>query len=490
MLGFQMNRLKMMLWVAALSVAVVGNAYARAQSPAKKIQPQVIKPVSETVATPALLGKTKAAADLVLKNAGLKMGKTRYAATGRVKPGRVVKQQPRAKTIVAKGSAVDIWLLRKAPEAAKQVQKTAQALPNARIFPSNKTLFMEFPRKVGPIVISDDRGNVLQKFNGGRRFNITPSLMKTKAGQIFVSPQPPSGGVPRRLDVREDLYRRAYRLDDHHSLYRRFLVIDDDSTIDRHEPANNTITGAPLLSAGYFSGQVGGDDATDYLKATATSGGVGTLVQVEVKSGSVQLHYYYPNRSRIDGYTDKFWIALAPGTTFYFQVSPTGAASTDYRISVSKKRLTDAYEANDTFAQAKVLGTGRTFLGNVINGSSNHVGVSDFFQFNVPAPQNLRIQVTHAGLASGNQVEISLYNRNNTHVTSQTGNAGGCTLNHDLRPAWPHPDEHPVFPAGQWRVEVRTPTAGGGYPEAYGNGDPPACYTSPTGYSLSITVLP
>jgi hypothetical protein len=490
MTGFKCIRKKLIVVASVLSVVVAGRAYGQTHPPAKVGKPLVTKTLSATVATPALIGKTKAAAEVALKKAGLKMGTALYTSTGKGKPGTVVKQQPAAKTRAAKGSAVTIWLLGNAPDGAQPAQGDAASGLKPKLVARGKTLFMEFAQNMRNVTVFDANGKILQQFKSGRRFDITPSLVKTKAGLIKVTGEPQSGGVQKRRGPSDPPDCMEIPLYDFRHFYQRWVEIEDDRTIDRHEPANNSIAGAPLVSAGYYSGEVGGGDATDYLKATAGVSGVGTLIQVEVKSGAVELHYYYPNRVRIDGNTNKFWIALAPGTTFYFQVSPTGAAATDYRIRISKKRLDDAYEVNDTFAQAKVFGAGRAFLGNVINSSSLHVGVSDFYKINVPEPQNLRIVVTNAGLATGNQVQISLYNAHNTLDISGTGGANSCTLERDLRLEWPRPDEHPVFPAGQWRIEVRTPTATAGYPAAYGNGDPPNCYTQPAGYTLTVTVRP
>ena len=97
------------------------------------------QPAAAKVVTPSLIGKTKTAVDLALKKAGLKLGKIRYATTGKGKPNTVVKQQPVAKTNVARGSAVDIWLLRKASPTVQKVEKTVSALPKARIYARQKT---------------------------------------------------------------------------------------------------------------------------------------------------------------------------------------------------------------------------------------------------------------------------------------------------------------------------------------------------------------
>ena len=450
---------------------------------------KTVQPVSKTIPAPDLIGKTRNESEATLIKFGLKIGTVQVTPSGQGKPGTVVKQQPAAKIAVAPGSAVNLWILAAPAVLTKPVPNVTPIQP--KINPRQKSLFLEFPEEVTNVVLFDAKGLQLQRFAGGRDFDITESLLKTKAGLIQVEFEPKSGGnvpdpVPRQ-GSRPD--RVPFDLGRYRNLAVASFTIEDDSTIDRHEPANNAITGAVQITAGYYSGEVGGGDAADYCKVTANHSGFGTLIQIEVKSGSVTLGLYDPTRAYLDSNNRKIWIALRPDTTFYFQVSPSGAAAGAYRLAISKNTLTDAYEANDSFSQAKTFGAGRAFLANVVNSTGQHVGIKDFYKFNVPEPQNLRLEVTGAGLASGDQVTLSLYDANGTLVTSNTGNTAGGTLAYDLRPVWSG-STWPPFPAGDWRVEVATPTAGAGSPKAYGTGDPPVCYTQVAGYGLTISVLP
>lgn len=434
---------------------------------------------------------------MILTKAGLKAGAVIVVHQGAGKPGTIIQQQPLAKAAVAPGSMVQLWVLN--PPAAQTGPGMMKPGPLSQ--PSFKptlrseqdALFLDFPQDVFDVEILDAKGTLLQNFAKGRKFDITKSLEMTKAGRIFVAfKNRPGGGVPKAVPMRGSLPPDAipYELARYHDFrVERYIY---SRTIEDAEPGNNAIGTAPSLDSlgGRYEGRVGGDDAADYAKLTTGAGGFGTLVEVEVISGSVNLFLYDPVRTHLTESTTKVWIALKPNTTMYFQIAPTGAASTSYRVKVKTTQLVDVYEANDTFAQAKVFGAGRAFLGNVINSMGQHVGISDYFTWSVPEPQNLRVEVSGVGLAAGQQVQISLYDRNGSHVTSNTGNANSCTLNHDLRPEWPRPDEHPVFPAGTWRIEVRTPTAGAGSPSAYGTGTPPSCYTSISGYSLTVSVLP
>jgi hypothetical protein len=450
-----------------------------------------VQPAPKKISTPDLIGKTREEAETALIKVGLKPGTVLTTQTGKGKPGTIVQQQPAAKTAVAPGSAVNFWILGAPAALTKPGQKAATPI-QPKIQPKQKLLFLEFPEEVVNVAVFDAKGALLQRFAGGRSFDITESLIKSKAGKILVEFEPRSGGsvpepVPQRGTIPPD--RMPFDLARYRNLAAASFTIEDDTTIERHESANNAITGAVQVTAGYYSGEVGGSDASDYCKVTANHSGFGTLIQIEVKSGSVTLGLYDPTRAYLDANNRKIWIALRPDTTFYFQVSSTGVAAGAYRLAISKNTLTDAYEANDSFSQAKTFGAGRAFLANVIDSTGHHVGIKDFYKFRVPEPQNLRLEVTNAGLAGGDQVTLSLYDANGEHVTSNTGNAAGCVLAYDLRPVWSG-STWPPFPAGDWRIEVSTPTAGAGSPKAYGTGDPPVCYTQAIGYTLTNAVLP
>ena len=175
-------------------------------------------------------------------------------------------------------------------------------------------------------------------------------------------------------------------------------------------------------------------------------------------------------------------------------MSPTGSASGAYRIRIRKNRLNDTCEANDSVAQARTYGAGQVFLGNVINSSGNPVGFNDYYTLHIDEPKHVRIAVANAGLASGEQVTVSLYDANHTLVASEyySGNANGCTLTHDLRADWAGVD-YPPFPGGDWHILISdsgTNSSGGGSPSAYGLGDPPAAYTRTDGYTISMTLTP
>jgi len=462
------------------------------KSPVPSVQAPRTIPKAALVKTPDLIGKTKGSAELVLKQNGLKMGRIRNTPIGKGKPGMVVKQHPGALTPVARGNAVDLWIMTKAGIGLQKYGPSAQAQPQPRFYARRKQLFMELPETVHKVVVFDDKGKVLQQFNRGRRFDITESLIKTNGGSIYLGIAPdPGSAVPMRWDPRD---RAPYDLARYRNLARGWIVREDETSMGRSEPANNSIGGAPLLSAGVVEGAVGGDDAEDFGKVTVSGDGTGTLVQVEVISGSVQLDLYDPTQRSVDGGASKIWIALAPSTTFYFRVSPNGFTATDYRIRISKNRLNDVYETNDSFPQAKTFGAGQAFLGNVINSSGAHLGFNDFYKVRIAEPKNVRIAVANIGLASGKRVTIALYDATNTLVTSEydDGSADGCVLEYDLRPDWAGVD-YPPFPNGDWRIlisEQASNTSGVGSPSAYGLGDPPAAYTRASGYSMTTTLTP
>lgn len=364
--------------------------------------------------------------------------------------------------------------------------------PKPRFQARDKKLFMEFPKTVQKVTVYNQKGTVLQKFGKGRAFDITKSLMQVKAGTIVLGISPtPGTPVPMRWDPRD---RIPYELSHHRALARNYIFPEDSTTIESHEPANNNISGAPLLGAGYAEGEVGGDDAMDYIRISSLGDGTGTLVKVEVVSGSVELDLYGPTRTYLDGRDRKVWIALAQGASCYVAIQPTGYTSTDYRISISKRLLNDAYEANDNRTQAKTFGVGKAFLGNVINSGGHHVGFNDFYKVRINDPKSVRVNVSNVGLVSGKRVTVSLYEPGGTHVSTENyaGNTSGCTFNYDLRPDWDDPSYPVPFPAGDWVIlvsEYSSNESGIGSPAAYGRGNPPQAYTR-ADYDMTVTLTP
>jgi len=470
------------------------------KAPDKKvpsIQPRVKPTEARAVkaSVPGVIGQTKADAENALAKAGFRIGILQNTPIGKGRPGTVIRQRPAANVPAAKGSAVNIWILTKngmglqppGPPVGSQDQ------PQPRFQTNHKKLLMTFPGTVPGVVVYDSKGQVLQKFDSGRQFDITESLRKTNGGTIYldIAPKPGTTAVPMRWDRRD---RIPYNLARYRDLvYERIVPVDDRAMADS-EPGNDAIGGAARLGVGYVNGEVGGDDATDFGRVTALAAGTGTLVQVEVVSGSVELYLYGPTRTYLDGGDRNVWIALAPSTDFYFEVRPTGFTSTAYRVRISKRQLNDAYEANDSHAQAKIFSTGRAFLGNVINGSGAHVGFNDYYKIRLDEPKNVRINVAHTGLAAGKRVTVSLYDPHGTLVSSaySTGNANGCIFNYDLRPDWDDPSYPVPFPAGDWRIlvsEYSSNTSGIGSPAAYGLGNPPAAYTR-TDHWMTTTLTP
>jgi PASTA domain len=470
-------------------------------APAKtiqSIQPQIktTEALAVKASVPGVIGQTQTDAAKVLVKAGFRMGMVQHTSIGKGRPGTVVKQSPGAKVLATKGSAVNIWILTN--KGGVGLQRTgqpdgSQGQPQPRFQASNKKLIMTFPDTVPGVIVYDSKGQVLQTFGRGRQFDITESLRKTNGGNIYlgITPKPGPTAVPMRWDPRD---RIPYNLGHYRDLTHARIIPTDDRTMADSEPGNDTIGGAARLGVGYVNGEVGGDDATDFGRVTALAAGTGTLVRVEVVSGSVELYLYGPTRTYLDGGDRSVWIALAPSTNFFFEVQPTGSTSTTYRIRISKRQLNDAYEVNDSHAQAKTFSTGRAFLGNVINSSGAHVGFNDFYKIRIDEPKNVRINVSNAGLASGKRVTVSLFDPNGTLVSSEysAGNANGCIFNHDLRPDWDDPSYPVPFPAGDWRIlvsEYSSNTSGIGSPAAYGLGVPPVAYTG-TDHWMTTTLTP
>lgn len=470
------------------------------KAPAKSVQsmqPRVptTKALAVNAPVPEVIGKTRTDAEKILVKAGFRIRMVQQSLAGKGRPGTVIKQNPSANTPAAKGSAVDIWVMASGSVGLQRPGQSAgtQEQPQPRFQAGNKKLLMTFAATVPGVIVYDSKGKVLQTFGRGRQFDITESLRKTNGGRVYldITPRPGPTAVPMRWTPQD---RIPYNLARYAGLMHERIVPVDERTMADSEPGNNAISGAARLDFGYVNGEVGGDDAADFGQVTALAAGTGTLVQVEVVSGSAELYLYGPTRSYLDGGHRKVWIALAPSTRFYFEVRPTGSTSTAYRLRISKRQLNDACEANDSLAQAKTFSTGRAFLGNVITSSGAHVGFNDYYKIRIDEPKNVSINVSNAGLASGKRVTVSLYDPHGTLVSAEysAGNADGCVFTYDLRPDWDDPSYPVPFPAGDWRIlvsEYSSNASGIGSPAAYGLGGPPRAYTR-TDHGMTTALTP
>jgi hypothetical protein len=236
-------------------------------------QTATAKKTTKRVVIPNLVGKTKTAAESVLKTIGLKIGNIHYTTGGKAKPGTVVTQSPAARVKASKGSRVDIWILMKKAVRKPETSKKSHLALSPNLHKKGQRLFLEFPAEVRNVEIYSARGRVIQRFKCGRRFDITQSLKKIRTGRIRVGFVPKSGGIPKPPPPTQDRRIYAdYRLDRYRDLADASMFLTDSSTIEDGEPANNTIHGATTVTAGRYSGEVGATDADDYLKLTTGAG--------------------------------------------------------------------------------------------------------------------------------------------------------------------------------------------------------------------------
>jgi hypothetical protein len=193
-------------------LSLVLGAYGQTKTPITGAKPSPVQSVKSPQKTPApqlgpvpnIIGKSKAEADLILKMSGFLTGKVQTTPMGKGLPGTVVKQHPAANTPVAKGSAVDIWIITKGGTTLQIPASSAATTPQPTFHARGKQLFMEFPQNVHKVIVFDAQGNVLQEFKNGRRFDITKSLIKTNAGSIYLGIAPsPGSPVPLRWDPRD-----------------------------------------------------------------------------------------------------------------------------------------------------------------------------------------------------------------------------------------------------------------------------------------------
>jgi hypothetical protein len=491
--------LGLVLGVLVVQQAVAGDAGTGSG------EPMVIAARRDTTqaVVPSLIGKDKAQTEKALAEAGLELGTVQFTTSARGKPGTVVQQKPRAKSTVAKGSAVNVVVLLR-----------AAATVSPKIVQRGEKVFMEFPDTVKDVTISDQKGNKLQQFNTGRRFEITESAVVTKAGRITVKwkspppaklylPWPPLGGTAGDIDhtanfdsshyVNEDIFRQVSHLEqvveqtqaDESALA---LMTPDTTTIENGEPANNDISGAVQISAsGFYSGTVGGDDPQDYVKIIMGPHQAGTLVSASVYSGSVKLSHSYPLELVED--VDALWFAAAPGETYRIVIEPTTAGETPYTIAISIKPVYDVHEPNNDFQSATPI-----TLGNPINGcfceafelggaQSSLINEEDWYKIHLPTPQKIRIHISSVGLGSG-KATLRLYSPDNALFKSATGTNNEAELVVDFpsmfnQSEWQSQGYHNCC----WRIKVDS--TANLFP--WGEGVPPDNYKP---YQLVVTAIP
>ncbi len=356
-----------------------------------------------------------------------------------------------------------------------------------RMVRQNKRAILKFPEAVKNLVIRDDKGKLIQKFDKGMQFDITKSIKDGKGKELKLtymladSPHVKPGKRPGNLVPFEgEITFLLSTVVMHRSI---FETLRD---LDRGEPANNDINGALNTISGNLTGTVGGDDPADYFYIRTSPSGYGTYFRISRVRGDINLHLYDPGKRYLDWDRDSVWIAVEPNTTFYVQVEPASASSAEYEVDVEIKPLFDAMEPNDSFAAAKAHTTaGNKILCNLFSRTGAYVGIKDYYKFNLTQEKLIRVNIANAGLESGRSISISLYDKDNVHHTTETGSAGSATLEYDLR--GDYDSSWPQFPAGEWRILVTTHSESNARP--YGTGTGPGCYTNAAGYSLDLDLI-
>lgn len=478
-----------------------------AHGKAQKTTSSSAKPIKQgkkNVRTPNLYGKTKSQVDSILKKRGLKTGNIYPVNKGKGKPGTVVRQFPKANTVVIKGSRINIWI-KKSMAGLTRTKKSAYPAHRRtkpikpKLFKKNNKLYMDFPHDIRKLLIYAKNGKLLQQFKKGRRFDVTTSYKMSKGNKIKVVFRPgrnfkyggPQRGVPEGSPREYESYTLWF---DWGSMWLDLFT--DSEVIDTGEPNNDIGSATDLgINPGMFSGNVEYySDRYDWLKFSAGSGGTGTLITVRRVSGDVVLHLAKPNRSNLLYDHNKVWVALKPNVPFYIGVEAGAISSgtTPYRIEFTTKTLNDPHEPNDIFDTAVDITRsvpGRISAGHLMNlmdRTGAVTGVWDYFKFNLREPVNIRVRVNNAGLPPRNYLLFYLYDpfRENIENTEGSSARDSDELTLDMRTYY---TEYNPFDPGYWRVGV-TESHAHLSPSPYGTGDPPGCYSG-SGYSLSIEFL-
>jgi|GEM_PF-1963429 len=458
------------------------------------------------VLAPNLIGKTRAQAERDLTKAGLKPGKVLFQKSGKGQPYTVVKQIPTARKRVPVGSKVDLWILRAQASPKTGIHKISTAKRPPRIVQRGKKVYLEFSSPVQNVTIKDKKGRRLQHFNKGSRFDITTSAVKVKAQKINIayqfvpskgSPPPPPSPVTHTIDLSHSQYgidlsaiestKKVEKAVKPGKDIPRFDV--NDTAIESAEPGNNSISGAPLVTHGLYSGEVGGsNDGQDYIRVTAGAGGFGTLISTAVFNGDVHAALWNPQGNFVTGFSQTVYIAIEPNVSVYFSVTPKTAGGTKpYTISVYTKTLVDDNEPNGFYWNATALNvtweiplTG--MLVNVEDASGGSKVDFDFFKIYLNTRRKIRITVKNVELPGAGGFDLYVYEPNNMNnwVVHDWG-TGQITLDVDLTTLYTSSN----FPSGNWIVYLKPRT----WPKTHDKVTAPKCYRS-AGYEIRGSIVP
>ncbi|MEN2985044.1 MAG: hypothetical protein ABDH16_00025 [Thermodesulfovibrionaceae bacterium] len=260
---------------------------------------------------------------------------------------------------------------------------------------------------------------------------------------------------------------------------------------DQYEP-NNDLYHSKLINPGRYSGTVGGlDDPSDFFIIKVPSSSIfGYLVTFEITFGDAQVFIYSQNKTYLDGYRKKAWVALKPDLNVYVEVRSTTQNKTDYNLDVTIREIRDEFEPNDTYIQAKFRNEGNFWghLCNVLDHNDDSVGVNDWYSFPLNQPKKLKIEVRNAGLPVTDRVFIYLYEPDAVSLVASTESNWGTSERATLIVDLPSFYAGYTFPVGNWKILVTNYAAGAsGYPLPFGVDNPPQSYYRK--YDLIISEL-
>lgn len=465
---------------------------------------------ADHVSVPDLAGKTVAEAEKELKNTGLGIGKVRYTIAGNGKNGTIVRQKPSPNAKAAKGSEVDLWIVRTKSTAESRVSenktfKTSpkNLRPSPKIIQQGDQVFMEFSDTVWDVTISDTRGNRLQQFKKGKRFDITESARETKAGRIRVtfktspddkvnvpSPSPPPGNtgvdITHTADIDFSRYINTSALEKKHmktetkEVLKDFIIPVDNTLIESNEPINNNVYVTLPLHNGLkaYSGEVGGpNDPIDLLAYTSGPHQHGSIITVQVTSGNVTITLYdpIPQADPLLENENDFWIALPQNRKLYFSVQPTGVGNAPYTILISRIDIVNPFESQQTWNNPGPINLGQEKTG-ALSPRFRGIDHEDWFIIQNLQNQRLRVTVTNAHLPLNDRVEISIVDPNS--ITFDPDKVTGTNNEAILETTFQYTDTWKI------RVSLKLPAVSGGF----GTGAIPQCFRKP--YKIRVEAIP
>jgi hypothetical protein len=205
----------------ALTALSANKVVPQSQTIIKNTQSTKVTPKTKTkIRVPNLMKVAEPQAKKIIKKLGFKIGKINYQIRGKGKPNTVIKQNPKPGIYAAKGSQIDLLILKtksliKSKSILKEKYQDKKTSPKAKrgsklavpkIQKIGKDFYLIFPEAVRNVSVFGSSGKAKQTFNFGKKFKITSSMQKAKGGKL-ITEYTDSSGHPYTHEMMNSKYK-------------------------------------------------------------------------------------------------------------------------------------------------------------------------------------------------------------------------------------------------------------------------------------------